>query len=461
MADNFVAEHVFEHFHPWQTFYCLCQCRRNLKAGGKLRVAVPDGRRPDQKYYEEVKIGKDGHKVLFTAESLSRLLESAGFKVDLLEYYNEEGEFITRPWNEDDGKILRSKRFDHQTEFAYGDHFYTSIIADAVNSDPPDHTVTFEDKKSYPDTVFVVVPTFNRMQTTLTCLDMLRQQTYSPIKIIVADGGSTDGTREAIRENYPDVILLTPRRGQWWWAGSMAAGMKHARRLSQNDQDMIMMVNDDTIFPFDYIEKLVNTAQEHGAVASAPVAFADNPDDIVLAGEFLNWEKPAYLSIRDHIEDSVGYYDDSDTLSSYGCIIPMYMVRKTGVVRSFLTPHYTADYDYFCRIKKKGYKIVIVCNTIILTQRNQRKPPTTKQRLFSRVTPDSVFPQVMLQARHCPKRLMPRRFYFYIMGKLNRLANRARFFLERHGYHKRKAQAKHYWMRAKQIGLKLMGRKLS
>ena len=52
-------------------------------------------------------------------------------------------------------------------------------------------------------TVFVIIPVFNRLALTETCVRCLSAQTYPALRIIVVDGGSTDGTPEQIRREYP------------------------------------------------------------------------------------------------------------------------------------------------------------------------------------------------------------------------------------------------------------------
>lgn len=62
----------------------------------------------------------------------------------------------------------------------------------------------------------VVIPTYNSRDFLLGCLDALAIQTHPRhrFEIIVADNGSTDGTREMIRADHPDVrIVPAPRKG--------------------------------------------------------------------------------------------------------------------------------------------------------------------------------------------------------------------------------------------------------
>jgi predicted SAM-dependent methyltransferase len=133
--DAILAEHVWEHLTFEESLAAARTCHRFLKPGGYLRVAVPDGYHPNPHYIAEVKpggngVGADDHKALYTYAALSKLFESAGFTVNLLEYFDEDGHFHFVDWLSSDGFIERSKRFDSRNcDTALS---YTSIILDAI-----------------------------------------------------------------------------------------------------------------------------------------------------------------------------------------------------------------------------------------------------------------------------------------------------------------------------------------
>ncbi len=129
-----LAEHVWEHLTPADGLTAAKLCHDYLRPGGCLRLAVPDGFNPDPGYREWVRpggsgLGADDHKVLYTHESLGRLLADAGFQVEWLEYFDAGGRFHSVDWNPDDGMIHRSRRFDERNRD--GRLGYTSLIADA------------------------------------------------------------------------------------------------------------------------------------------------------------------------------------------------------------------------------------------------------------------------------------------------------------------------------------------
>jgi predicted SAM-dependent methyltransferase len=130
-----LAEHVWEHLTKDEATTAAGLCFRYLKAGGWLRIAVPDGFHPDPAYLATVRPGGSGpgakdHKVLYNIRSLTALLETSGFQTRALEYFDERGHFHAHDWKPEDGMVRRSARFDHRNRG--GELRYTSIIVDAV-----------------------------------------------------------------------------------------------------------------------------------------------------------------------------------------------------------------------------------------------------------------------------------------------------------------------------------------
>jgi predicted SAM-dependent methyltransferase len=136
--DAILAEHVWEHLTAEQGLVAARNCFRFLRRGGYLRVAVPDGFHPDAGYIEHVRPGGSGpgaddHKLLYTHKSFRRVFESAGFRVELLEYFDSSGLFRATDWDPALGKIERSKRFDDRNKDER--LVYTSLIVDARKPD--------------------------------------------------------------------------------------------------------------------------------------------------------------------------------------------------------------------------------------------------------------------------------------------------------------------------------------
>ncbi len=135
--DCLLAEHVWEHLTIEEGKKAASICYKYLKKDGWLRLAVPDGYHDNQKYLELVKpgghgMGAEDHKVLYNYQTLSSVFQEAGFRVDRLEYFDENKIFHFNEWTKDRGYIRRSIRYDFRN--SNGLTRYTSIILDAVKT---------------------------------------------------------------------------------------------------------------------------------------------------------------------------------------------------------------------------------------------------------------------------------------------------------------------------------------
>ncbi len=132
-----LAEHVWEHLTFEEGIQAAKICFDFLKPGGFVRCAVPDGFFPNETYQKQVQIGGPGpkdhpaasHKIVYTYQTITKLFETAGFEIQLLEYFDEHGKFHFHLWDEKQGFIYRSYRFDHRNST---DHInFASLIVDA------------------------------------------------------------------------------------------------------------------------------------------------------------------------------------------------------------------------------------------------------------------------------------------------------------------------------------------
>lgn len=135
--DAILAEHVLEHLTIEEAKQAVSNAFQYLKPNGYFRIAVPDGFHPEPDYIRWVApvIGWNGddHKTLFNYQNLTRLLQSVGFNVYLLEWFDEFGRFNKQTWFQQSGVISRAKNTSWSSliSFIIGAD-YTSLIVDAV-----------------------------------------------------------------------------------------------------------------------------------------------------------------------------------------------------------------------------------------------------------------------------------------------------------------------------------------
>jgi GT2 family glycosyltransferase len=107
-------------------------------------------------------------------------------------------------------------------------------------------------------TVSIILPTLNERRFIADCLDSLLAQDYPHVvEILVADGGSTDGTREIVDRAGPPVRLLANPRV------SAAGGLNVA--LASATAEVVCRADAHTVYDHDYVTRCVAVLMETGA----------------------------------------------------------------------------------------------------------------------------------------------------------------------------------------------------
>ena len=105
--------------------------------------------------------------------------------------------------------------------------------------------------------VSIVIVTWNGKKYALECLDSLRALgTELKIEVIVVDNDSTDGTPEAICENYPEVKLIR-NEANLGFAKANNIGMATAHG------GYVCLINSDVVVPRGCLEKMIAFLQAH------------------------------------------------------------------------------------------------------------------------------------------------------------------------------------------------------
>jgi GT2 family glycosyltransferase len=120
-------------------------------------------------------------------------------------------------------------------------------------------------------TCSVIVLNWNGRHHLRACLESLRRQTYSDFEVILVDNGSTDGSAEYVRHEFPWVRLHALERNLMFCAGNNAGIRNSLGRY-------VVLLNNDTEVEIDWLFELVAAAEanpEAGSFASRMLIFDD------------------------------------------------------------------------------------------------------------------------------------------------------------------------------------------
>jgi len=209
-------------------------------------------------------------------------------------------------------------------------------------------------------TIYVVVPTFNRISYTEMFLSCLRRQTFTNFQVILVDDGSTDGTAAMVEQLFPEVHLIKGD-GNLWWTGAINVGIKQVL-VRASDVDAVLVINDDLEVDPDYFEVL------HRLMSSMPntligsvVVDIKNPDIIENGGVIINWltAKHKRVNSRARLSDfAANTAVDVSYLTGRGTLIPVRVFHEIGL---YDDKHFQqcGDTELPVRAGNHGYRLVV------------------------------------------------------------------------------------------------------
>jgi GT2 family glycosyltransferase len=221
--------------------------------------------------------------------------------------------------------------------------------------------------------VEIVTPVHNRRDITLQCLrSLLRiKKADLDVHIIIVDDGSSDGTSEAIRKNFPDVEIVQGDGNLWFTEGTnvgVRAALKH-------NPDYVLMMNDDQVFDEKFLEYMVGTAEKHPrSIVGSLLLLWDMPHKLFQVapvwhtwkGGWQLWEEQTIWTIPRktwEVEIIVG-----------NCVlVPVQAIREEGLMNSKRYPNF-GDVEYTPRLRKKGWKLLIDPRARVFCQPNTIPP---------------------------------------------------------------------------------------
>ncbi len=259
--------------------------------------------------------------------------------------------------------------------------------------------------------IAVVIPSHNRRVQLLATLKALPPGARP---VVVLDGCS-DGSEQAVREQFPDAEILT-HPGDLWWTGSVNLGLERALQLGLTK---FCILNDDVTVAPDMLTRLEAThAQNPGALVGPRILFADRPEVVWSAGGSVSWlGRGAQMRANEcPLSELPDRVERVDWLPGMGTFFDRATLLELGFPDARRFPQYFGDTDFSLRASKRGLP-VLVCpraylyNDLGSTGLLLPKGPLTlnqARQLFTSLRSHShlVIRWRFLQ-RHCPLPLIP------------------------------------------------------
>lgn len=205
--------------------------------------------------------------------------------------------------------------------------------------------------------VAVVIPTWNGWEDTRRCLQSLAAADPAPAAIRVVDNGSTDGTPERIRREWPEVDLLALPENLGF---SKAVNRAVAPLLEEEGIEAVLLLNNDVVVAAGMLAPLLETLRADAAIAGVcPLITYAVPADRVWygGGSVALWR--GYVGHR-YIRAPVGRVPprvrDTGYLTGAAALLRAEALRDVGLLDERF-PFYAEDVDWSLRARRAGWRL--------------------------------------------------------------------------------------------------------
>jgi GT2 family glycosyltransferase len=271
-----------------------------------------------------------------------------------------------------------------------------------------------------PIKVAIVTPVHNRREITMTCLRSLSRIDSEglDVSVYIVDDGSTDGTSEAIREEFPGVHVVQGG-GDLWFTEGTNIGVREAMR---DDPDYVLMINDDAVFDQAFLKCMVETAENRPrSVIGSLLLLWDTPHKLFQVspvwdpwcGGWRHWNQQTVWTIPDRPWEV-------DLIVGNCVLVPAGAIRENGLMDSKRFPNF-GDAEYTPRLKKAGWKLLIEPRARVFCQ------PNTPPKRIGNAPLREKYRMLVTDLGH-PHNLR-RRFYAGYFGAPNRFEGVLAFFM--------------------------------
>lgn len=218
-------------------------------------------------------------------------------------------------------------------------------------------------------TIAVLLTVFNRKKKTLECLEHLYKQLpldgYK-IDTYLTDDGCTDGTPEAVKEQYPYVNIIQGNGNLFWNRGMYMAW----EEASKHDYDFYLWLNDDTMLLPNALKTIMANSESK-----------QNKAIIVAANRAIEEEKTTYSGHnKNGIISPNGNLQPCDTFNGNCVLITRYVFLKVGNL-DWKFRHAIGDLDYGYRAKKAGIEMFVSSTYLGMCNNNPKLPAWARKEV--------------------------------------------------------------------------------
>lgn len=214
-----------------------------------------------------------------------------------------------------------------------------------------------------PPRVSIILLNWNQFDVTAACLRTLARLSGPTYEVLVVDQASRNQEGKRLRDAFPWIRLVeSPTNGGFTGGNNLA--------MHQAEGDLILLLNNDTEVPSDFLQPLVAQfdALPQAGIASPKIRFFDSPEIIQYAGSKGLSEWTTRGGSTGKGERDVGQYDEPcEVALAHGAamMIRREVLEDIGLLAKDFFIYYE-ELDFCTRALRSGWTIHYVPDSLVM-----------------------------------------------------------------------------------------------
>ena len=210
----------------------------------------------------------------------------------------------------------------------------------------------------------IIIINYNSAIHTIECVESLTKQTLKEFDIFIIDNSSEKEDVLQLEKISKEKAIVYLSKENLGFAGGNNIGIRYAL---ENNYSSVLILNNDTIVPENFIEKIQNCSKKNiNMVISPQIREYSNPQYISYAGGDIAYYKGAVniYGVGKKVEKN----DIRKLITfAHGCCmyIPIDIIKKVGLMPEEYFLYYE-DTAYSAEIQKHGFQILYAGDIFIL-----------------------------------------------------------------------------------------------
>lgn len=200
--------------------------------------------------------------------------------------------------------------------------------------------------------VSVIILNWNGGEYLRKCLDSVLKTDYSSFEVIVVDNASTDGSRDMVKKEYPQVKLIENKENLGFCVGNNIG-------IERASGDIIILLNNDTIVDENWLEEVVKkTGEPRVGIIGCRLYYPGSK--IIQSLGYREVSLGMWEELIGSGQVDGGQFDvieDVDYVSGAAMAIRREVIEKIGLLDPFCYA-FSEDKDISYRCRKAGYRVV-------------------------------------------------------------------------------------------------------